>query len=209
MGRRKLLAAVTILGAAALVKVCVGQGRTDERYAEAQKDEKFHIEPQKQEQENAKKEPIRPREQENTKKEPTRPQEQDNTKKEPTERQKATQEAAKEEPTEASRKRAEPSGKPSELKITGITEEALCELFETDTETFAKRLRRWADANGCTDVTEVIFSDRVEWNLTEQKYSVGCELVTEKATGITNPDEGNTAVVADYHRREKKLHFHR
>lgn len=117
MGRRKLLAAVTILGAAALVKVCVGQGRTDERYAEAQKDEKLHIEPQKQGQENAKKEPIRPqeqenakkevtrpREQENKKKEPTRPQEQDNTKKEPTERQKATQEAAKEEPTEARKK---------------------------------------------------------------------------------------------------------
>ncbi len=92
------------------------------------------------------------------------------------------------------------------MKITGYTEE-MERILEQDAKTVIEKYRTWLEQNGYTGVTGLAFCDGVQITLSEQKYSVECQLIYEEGQG--NGIQPQTAlIVLDYYKNRGLYQFH-
>lgn len=93
--------------------------------------------------------------------------------------------------------------------ITGIPEEVFPEWFGMEKETFAGKLKEWAEKNGYVGITEAVFSDQAQLHLLEGKCSLTCEIRRECVTGIADGNPNENQIVVEVYREKKEVYFHR
>lgn len=92
------------------------------------------------------------------------------------------------------------------MQVSGYTAE-LERILEIDAETVTGKCRTWLEQNGYTGVTGLAFCDGVQITLSEQKYSVECQLIYADGQGNGIQPQA-TVLVMDYYKNRGLYQFH-
>lgn len=119
-------------------------------------------------------------------------------------------EMQKERPQEPAEKE-EGQGDTSKGVVDGIQyfgyADTIKRVLGVDAESAVKQWRAWLDKNGRSSVSKIVFGDAIEIRVSEQKYSVDCQVVYGNQGNGAQPEP--ETLTMDYYKTRDMYQFHK